>query len=40
MADEPLRRRLAAAAPSAVVPFSREQVGRRWDDLLAGKASS
>jgi glycosyltransferase involved in cell wall biosynthesis len=36
MADESLRRRLAAAAPAAVVPFSRQQVGRRWDELLAG----
>jgi glycosyltransferase involved in cell wall biosynthesis len=37
MSDEPLRRRLAAAAPAAVLPFSREQIGRRWDELLAGK---
>jgi glycosyltransferase involved in cell wall biosynthesis len=36
MTDEPLRRRLAAAAPRAVLPYSRAQVGRRWDELLAG----
>ena len=29
MADESLRRRLAAAAPAAILPFSREEVGRR-----------
>ena len=37
MADESLRRRLAAAAPAAVIPYSRQQVGRRWDELLAEK---
>jgi len=36
MSDEPLRRRLAEAAPVAVLPYSSRQVGRRWDDLLAG----
>lgn len=36
MSDEPLRRRLAAAAPEAVRPYSSQQVGRRWDELLAG----
>ena len=34
MADETLRRRLAAAAPAAVLPYSLENVGRRWDELL------
>jgi glycosyltransferase involved in cell wall biosynthesis len=34
MADESLRRRLAAAAPSAVLPYSTRQVGRQWDELL------
>ena len=34
MDDESLRRRLAAAAPSAVLPYSLEKVGRRWDELL------
>jgi glycosyltransferase involved in cell wall biosynthesis len=36
MTDESLRRRLAAAAPAAVHPYSPHQVGRRWDALLAG----
>ena len=36
MVDEPLRRRLSVAAPAAVLPYSPERVGRRWDDLLAG----
>lgn len=36
MSDESLRRRLAAAAPAAVRPYSSQQVGRRWDELLAG----
>ena len=36
MTDESLRRRLAAAAPAAVLPYARQQVGRRWDELLAG----
>ena len=36
MVDESLRRRLAAAAPAAVLPYSPRQVGRRWDELLAG----
>jgi glycosyltransferase involved in cell wall biosynthesis len=36
MGDESLRRRLAAAAPAAVLPYSPQQVGRRWDKLLAG----
>jgi glycosyltransferase involved in cell wall biosynthesis len=36
MTDESLRRRLAAAAPGAVVPYSRVQIGRRWEALLAG----
>jgi glycosyltransferase involved in cell wall biosynthesis len=36
MIDESLRRRLAAAAPAAVLPYSAQQVGRRWDELLAG----
>lgn len=36
MADEALRRRLAAAAPAAVLPYSVQRIGRRWDDLLAG----
>lgn len=36
MADESLRRRLAAAAPAAVRPYSSQQVGQRWDELLAG----
>ena len=37
MGDESLRRRLAAAAPTAVFPYSLEKVGRRWDELLDGK---
>ena len=37
MGDESLRRRLAAAAPAAVLPYSPEQVGRRWDAVLAGR---
>jgi glycosyltransferase involved in cell wall biosynthesis len=37
MVDESLRRRLAAAAPAAVLPYSTRQVGRRWDELLAGE---
>jgi len=36
MSDEPLRRRLAAEAPAAMRPYSSQQVGRRWDELLAG----
>lgn len=36
MSDESLRRRLAAAAPAAVRPYSCQEVGRRWDQLLAG----
>ena len=36
MADESLRRRLAAAAPAAVIPYSTQLVGRRWDALLGG----
>lgn len=36
MSDESLRGRLAAAAPAAMRPYSSQQVGRRWDDLLAG----
>ena len=40
MTDEALRRRLAAAAPAAVRPYSVERVGRRWDEVLAGDASS
>jgi glycosyltransferase involved in cell wall biosynthesis len=35
MSDEPLRRKLAAAAPEAVRPYSSQQVGQRWDQLLA-----
>jgi glycosyltransferase involved in cell wall biosynthesis len=35
MEDEALRRRLAAAAPAAVEPYSVRAVGRRWDELLA-----
>ena len=35
MADESLRQRLAAAAPAAVIPYSTQHVGRRWDELLA-----
>jgi glycosyltransferase involved in cell wall biosynthesis len=35
MVDESLRRRLSAAAPGAVGPYSRDAVGRRWDELLA-----
>jgi glycosyltransferase involved in cell wall biosynthesis len=38
MGDESLRRRLAAAAPAAVLPYSPQRVGRRWDELLAGNA--
>jgi glycosyltransferase involved in cell wall biosynthesis len=34
MSDEPLRRRLAAAAPQAMRPYSSQEVGRRWDELL------
>ena len=37
MVDESLRRRLAAAAPAAVLPYSQQRVGRRWDELLAGE---
>lgn len=37
MVDESLRRRLAAAAPAAVLPYSPQQVGQRWDELLAGE---
>jgi glycosyltransferase involved in cell wall biosynthesis len=37
MEDEALRRRLAAAAPAAVEPYSVRAVGRRWDELLAGR---
>ena len=37
MGDEALRRRLAAAAPTAVRPYSREAIGRRWDEFLAGE---
>jgi glycosyltransferase involved in cell wall biosynthesis len=33
--DESLRRRLAGAAPAAVVRYSPEEVGRRWEELLA-----
>ena len=29
-----IARRLAA--PAAVLPYSRQKVGRRWDDMLAG----
>jgi glycosyltransferase involved in cell wall biosynthesis len=36
MADESLRRRLATSAPAAVHRYSPQEVGRRWDDLLAG----
>ena len=36
MSDESLRRRLAAAAPAAVLPFAPRIVGRRWNELLAG----
>jgi hypothetical protein len=36
MVDEALRRRLAATAPTAVLQYSSQQVGRRWDQLLAG----
>lgn len=36
MVDESFRRRLAAAAPAAVLPYSPQRVGRRWDELLAG----
>jgi glycosyltransferase involved in cell wall biosynthesis len=36
MGDEALRRRLAGAAPAAVRPYARQEVGRRWDALLAG----
>jgi glycosyltransferase involved in cell wall biosynthesis len=36
MSDESLRRRLAAAAPEAVRPYSSQAVGRRWDELLSG----
>jgi len=36
MSDESLRRRLAAAAPVAMRPYSSEQVGRQWDELLTG----
>jgi glycosyltransferase involved in cell wall biosynthesis len=36
MSDESLRRRLAKAAPQAVHPYSSQQVGQRWDELLAG----
>lgn len=36
MADDVLRRRLAAAAPRAVLAYSPQRVGRRWDALLAG----
>jgi glycosyltransferase involved in cell wall biosynthesis len=36
MSDESLRRRLAAAAPAAMRPFSSTEVGRRWDELMAG----
>jgi glycosyltransferase involved in cell wall biosynthesis len=36
MSDEPLRRLLAAEAPAAMRPYSSQQVGRRWDELLAG----
>jgi glycosyltransferase involved in cell wall biosynthesis len=35
MSDESLRRRLAAAAPAAMRPYSSQQVGRRWDELLS-----
>ncbi|MFL5675958.1 MAG: glycosyltransferase family 4 protein [Chloroflexota bacterium] len=35
MTDEPMRRRLAAAAPGAVVPYSTAEIGRRWEGLLA-----
>ena len=36
MADEALRRRLAAAAPGGRAPVLRQKVGRRWDELLEG----
>jgi len=36
MVDESLRRRLATAAPAAVLPYSTQQVGQRWHELLAG----
>ena len=36
MTDEPLRRRLSAATPAAVFPYSRQKVGQRWDELLEG----
>lgn len=39
MTDESLRRRFAAAAPEAVLPYSQQQVGRRWDELLAGRST-
>jgi glycosyltransferase involved in cell wall biosynthesis len=39
MVDEALRRRLAAAAPAAVLPYARQRVGRRWDELLAGQGT-
>jgi glycosyltransferase involved in cell wall biosynthesis len=35
MSDESLRRRLAAAAPLAIGPYSSQQVGRQWDELLS-----
>ena len=35
MRDEPLRRRLAAAAVERAAEYSMEHVGARWDDLLA-----
>lgn len=37
MVDEELRRRLAAAAPAAVLSYSSAEVGRRWDELFAGR---
>jgi glycosyltransferase involved in cell wall biosynthesis len=37
MSDELLRRRLGSAAPEAMRPYSSQQVGRRWDELLNAK---
>ena len=36
MVDESLRRRLGVAGRSAVSAYSSQQIGRRWDELLAG----
>ena len=38
MADETLRRRLAAAAPAAVLPYSLRSVGRHWDELIGASS--